>query len=201
MVLKKMIQKAKSLFSSLLVLLSIMVLTGCVARHTTTKQAEFPQMYEENPASILILPPINESTDAEAKDYYSTTIPIPLLLHGYYVFPYELTSEILKQEGIYDSELLRDLPLGKFHEYFGADAVMFTMSFPTCCPQATLILLKCVALALMRLVPEFRVQGIRFVRWNHSFPASRGERSPPCFLPNLQLISIFIYPTGSFLKM
>ena len=63
--------------------------------HYTTKFAEFPIMYEEKPNSILILPPINESTDAEAKDYYSTTIPIPLLLHGYYVFPYELTSEIL----------------------------------------------------------------------------------------------------------
>ena len=104
---------------------SVLYLTGCV-QHMTTKQAEFPQMYEENPQSILILPPINETTDAEAKDYYSTTIPVPLISQGFYVFPYELTSEILKQEGIYDSELLRDMPLVKFQEYFGADSVMFT---------------------------------------------------------------------------
>ena len=103
---------------------AFLALAGCV--HRTTKMAEFPKMYEEQPHSILILPPINESTDAEAKDYYSTTIPIPMIFHGYYVFPYELPSEILKQEGIYDSELLRDLPLAKFQEYFGADAVMFT---------------------------------------------------------------------------
>lgn len=106
------------------ILLAFLTLVGCAQR--TTKLAEFPKMYEEKPHSILILPPINESTDAEAKDYYSTTIPIPMIFHGYYVFPYELTSEILKQEGIYDSELLRDLPLEKFREYFGADAVMFT---------------------------------------------------------------------------
>jgi hypothetical protein len=29
-------------------------------------------------------------------------------------------------EGIYDSELLYDIPLSKFQEYFGADAVLFT---------------------------------------------------------------------------
>ena len=29
-------------------------------------------------------------------------------------------------EGIYDSELLKDMPLAKFREYFGADAVLFT---------------------------------------------------------------------------
>lgn len=117
--------RINTILSTGLILLLGMMLSGCVVQQTT-KLAEFPQMYEEDPASILILPPINESTDAEAKDYYSTTIPIPLLLHGYYVFPYELTAEILKQEGIYDSELLRDIPLNKFYDYFGADAVLFT---------------------------------------------------------------------------
>jgi hypothetical protein len=115
----------KILCRAVVIAIAFLTLTGCAVPQTT-KLAEFPKMYEENPHSILILPPINESTDAEAKDYYSTTIPIPVIFHGYYVFPYELTSEILKQEGIYDSELLRDLPLAKFREYFGADAVLFT---------------------------------------------------------------------------
>lgn len=114
-----------ALFTLGVLLFLSMMFSGCAVQ-TTTKLAEFPGMYEENPASVLILPPINESTAAEAKDYYSTTIPVPLLLHGYYVFPYELTAEILKQEGIYDSELLRDMPLSKFFDYFGADAVLFT---------------------------------------------------------------------------
>jgi hypothetical protein len=113
------------LFAELTIIISVFFsLVGCAQR--TTKIAEFPKIYEEQPRSILILPPINQSTDAEAKDYYSTTIPIPLIFNGYYVFPYELTSELLKQEGVYDSELLRDLPLGKFLEYFGADAVLLT---------------------------------------------------------------------------
>ena len=32
----------------------------------------------------------------------------------------------MKMEGIYDTELLRNIPLAKFREYFGADAVLFT---------------------------------------------------------------------------
>jgi hypothetical protein len=45
---------------------------------------------------------------------------------GYYVFPVEMVSDIMKQEGIYDTELLYQMPLTKFHDYFGADAVLFT---------------------------------------------------------------------------
>ena len=100
-------------------------LTACGPK-MVTKADKYPLMYEERPVSILILPPINESTAADAKDYYATTIQEPLSFWGYYVFPYEVTTEILKMEGIYDSELLKNLPLQKFREYFGADAVLFS---------------------------------------------------------------------------
>lgn len=106
-------------------LLTASIMCSCVAK-TNTKGKEFPFMYEEHPLSVLILPPMNESTAAEAKQYYSTTIQEPLAYAGYYTFPYPVTTEILKQEGIYDTELLVDMPLAKFREYFGADAVLFT---------------------------------------------------------------------------
>lgn len=103
-----------------------MPLLSACAPKMSTKLVEFPLMYEEMPASILILPPMNESTAADAKEYYSTTIQEPLAFTGYYTFPYQITSEILKMEGIYDTELLVNLPLSQFKEYFGADAVLFT---------------------------------------------------------------------------
>jgi len=107
------------------VVMAVAYITGCgPARETRIKM--FPKMYSESPQSILILPPINTSTAANAKEYYSTTIQEPLAYKGYYVYPYEVTSEILKQEGIYDAELLTNIPLKKFNEYFGADAVLFT---------------------------------------------------------------------------
>ena len=104
------------------------LLIGCSASTPapqSTKGDLFPLMYEEQPRSILILPPINESTDAEAKEFYMTTVETPFALMGYYVFPTEMVSEILKQEGIHDASTLSSMPLDKFNEYFGADSVLF----------------------------------------------------------------------------
>ncbi|MFK4765176.1 GNA1162 family protein [Desulfobaculum sp. SPO524] len=106
------------------VVLCAVLLGGCAK--TVTKQDRFPGMYEEEPTSILLLPPMNQSTAADAKQYYSTTIQEPLSQSGYYTFPMPITDEILKQEGVYDTEMLYNLPVNKFKEYFGADAVLFT---------------------------------------------------------------------------
>jgi len=119
----KITSRIRVLFISLVVL----GLSGCVTPPTyVTKGEEFPSMYVEKPRSLLIMPPINLSTAAEAKDYYATTVEMPIALHGYYTFPYQLTADVLKQQGIYDSELVYDIPLNKFYDYFGADAVLFT---------------------------------------------------------------------------
>lgn len=117
--------KQLKLIASLFVLSSLLVAAGCAPK-MVTKGDEFPKMYEEHPKSLLVLPPINESTDVEAKPYYMTTVEMPFALMGYYVFPVEMVSDIMKQEGVYDTELLYQVPLGKFYEYFGADAVLYT---------------------------------------------------------------------------
>ncbi len=106
--------------------LSLVYFSGCAGHQAVTKAEEFPGMYEEKPRSLFVMPPMNESTAADAKDYYATTIEIPLAFHGFYVFPYEITSDVLKQQGIYDAELLYNMPLNKFYDYFGADAVLYT---------------------------------------------------------------------------
>lgn len=105
--------------------LALVYLTGCAPKMVTKSEA-FPGMYSEKPLSLIVMPPMNESTAADAKDYYATTIEMPLAFHGFYVFPYEITADVLKQQGIYDTELLYNTPLNKFYEYFGADAVLFT---------------------------------------------------------------------------
>ena len=105
--------------------LLILTLYGCAPKQVT-KGETFPLMYQENPVSILVLPPINRTTAADAKEYYATTIAEPLSLSGYYVLPIEVTSDILKMEGIYDTELLLNTPPQKFKTHFGADAVLYT---------------------------------------------------------------------------
>ncbi len=106
-------------------LLTLFLFSGC-GPATISKGAAYPKMYDQKPRSLLILPPLNESTDAEAKEYYMTTVEIPFAQLGYYTFPVEMVSDVMKQEGVYDTELLYNLPMNKFQEYFGADAVLFT---------------------------------------------------------------------------
>ncbi len=108
-------------------LLALALLGGCAHMPQQSTKAElFPLMYEQKPRSIVVLPPINESTAADAPTYYSTTIQEPLVYTGYYVLPYEVSSDILAHEGITDGHQLYDLPLNTLKEYFGADAVLFT---------------------------------------------------------------------------
>ncbi len=116
--------KNLNIFTILLLLLMSLLYSGCAQK--VAKSIEFPKMYDQKPRSILILPPMNESTDAEAKDYYMTTVEMPFASMGYYTFPVEMVADIMKQEGVYDTELLYKLSLDKFYEYFGADAVLFT---------------------------------------------------------------------------
>lgn len=107
--------------------LVVLLLSGCVTPPVmTTKGAKFPLMYEEKPVTILVLPPINKTTAADAKDYYATTIASPLAFDGFYVLPIEVTSDILKSQGIYDTETILNQPVAKFKQYFGADAVLYT---------------------------------------------------------------------------
>ncbi len=107
----------------ILVMILGLNLIGCAPY--ITKEEFSPKMYAEHPASILVLPPINNSTAADAKDYYTTTVAEPLTNSGYYVFPMEVVYDVLQQEGLYDTETMMNVPAEKFYDYFGADAVMY----------------------------------------------------------------------------
>jgi hypothetical protein len=112
----------KKLFS----LLGFLLLVASCGPRTTTKQNQFPLMYQEKPLSVVIVPPINETTDVQAKEYYATTIQEPLCQVGYYTLPYEITTEILKREGMYDTEAYQNQSFNQFGEFFGADAVFIS---------------------------------------------------------------------------
>ena len=93
----------------------------------TTKNAAFPKMYETDPVVMLIMPPINNSTAADAKDYFYTTMSVPVAEAGYYVLPPAMTMATLQRESAYDSERFIDGDLKKFGQIFGADVAIFTI--------------------------------------------------------------------------
>lgn len=109
----------------LLFLLTAIVVASCSSTKTLGEQ--YPAMYEEKPLTIAIMPPINQTTHAEAKDYFYTTMYQPLCEKGYYVFSPYLTMEMFQQESAYDAEQFLEADLSPFRKILGADAAMFTI--------------------------------------------------------------------------
>ncbi|HEX2936030.1 MAG TPA: GNA1162 family protein [Bacteroidales bacterium] len=107
--------------------LAVAVIVSCKTTAPVKKLSAYSGMYNERPLSILIMPPINKSTNVEAKEFFHTTLLVPVANSGYYVIPPFMSMEILKKESAYDAELFLDKPLSKFGEIFGADMVLFTV--------------------------------------------------------------------------
>ena len=103
------------------------MVTSCGMMNTVTRESQYAKMYEEKPITLLVMPPINNSTNVEAKDLLYTSISRPLVEAGYYVISPLLAMDVLKAESAYDSEMFFDSPLTTFQNYFGADAVVFSV--------------------------------------------------------------------------
>lgn len=87
----------------------------------------YPKMYEEQPAVLLVMPPINNTTNVPAKELLYVSISVPLIKNGYYVIPPHLAMELFKTESAYDAEMFYDGDQNVFNKYFGADAVVYTI--------------------------------------------------------------------------
>lgn len=111
----------------LYIVLAAIILNGCAVVEPIKKSIAYQGMYAERPLAVLIMPPINRSTNVEAKEYFHSTLAVPLANKGFYVLPPFLSMELLKKESAYDAELFLNDPLHKFGEYFGADVVLFTI--------------------------------------------------------------------------
>ncbi|MCK9334697.1 MAG: DUF799 family lipoprotein [Candidatus Cloacimonetes bacterium] len=110
----------------LLVAVLILLLMAACAMPQSTYQELFPKMYQSSPACIMILPPMNESTGADAKEYFACSLSESIGLKGYYVLPVEATFGVLREEGLYDTENMNAAVLKNLKEHFGADAVLFS---------------------------------------------------------------------------
>lgn len=111
----------------LLFIALVLAITSCTTTAPVTKLQAYKGMYDEKPLVALIMPPINRSTNIDAKEYFHSTLYTPLADAGYYVIPPFLSMEILKKESAFDAELFIDTPLNKFNEVFGADIAVFTI--------------------------------------------------------------------------
>ncbi len=102
------------------------LISSCSGLPIQTKADAYPAMYDDRkPLSVLVIPAINNSTAAEATDFFNVTITEPLSNVGYYTMPVEIVKDIFQKEGIVDSTMIKGLPTSIFKKNFGADAVLF----------------------------------------------------------------------------
>lgn len=108
-------------YGVLAILASGLLLAGC----QTVKPYDYTNFRAHPPRSILVLPPLNESTAIEGTYGYLTTVSRPVAERGYYVFPVAVVDQFMKDNGLPGAAEMQQAPLAKVAEITGADAVLF----------------------------------------------------------------------------
>lgn len=113
--------------TSLLPVLTGLSLVACTVQppvQLPDRFATYPELFEESPKTILVLPPVNYTNDPEATHVFYATLFAPLANAGYYVIPPLATMHILRQEHLDTLDLSERAT--KLGELFGADLVVHT---------------------------------------------------------------------------
>ena len=100
--------------------LALGLLAGCA-----TKPYDYTNLRAHPPRSILVLPPLNETTAVEGTYGYLSTATQPLAELGYYVFPVAVMDHFFKENGMPNPAEMHQAPLDKIREIVGADSVLY----------------------------------------------------------------------------
>jgi hypothetical protein len=102
------------------ILLALPWLAGCAAT-----PYDYTNFRAHPPRSIVVLPPINNSTDIRGTYGYLSTVTRPLAEMGYYVFPVAEVDEFMKENGLPTAGEMQQVSLKKIGSILGADAVLY----------------------------------------------------------------------------
>ena len=100
--------------------LALLFAVGCIPHRT-----DYAVYLAHFPKSVLVLPPVNESLEVRASGMFLSTITTQLAEKGYYVLPVAVVDAVLKAEGVPLPPEMRQVPVRKLHEVFGADAIAY----------------------------------------------------------------------------
>ncbi len=103
-------------------LLLALLASGCA---TQKKPYDYAEFKAARPASILVLPPVNSSSEVIAPYGMLSQATLPLAESGYYVIPVSLAAETFKQNGLDNAPDIHELPVQKLRQIFGADAALY----------------------------------------------------------------------------
>lgn len=99
-----------------------LVVSGCA---TPPPPRDYSAFRQAKPASILVLPPVNETPDPLATPSVWARLGYPLAESGFYVLPVSLVDETLRMNGVQTASDGHQIATSKLREIFGADAVLY----------------------------------------------------------------------------
>ncbi len=98
------------------------VMAGCAHKPVPYDYTAFALA---KPATLLVLPPVNDSPEVKASPAIWAQATLPLSEAGYYVLPVTLVDETFRQNGIQTANDAQDIPREKLRDFFGADAAVY----------------------------------------------------------------------------
>lgn len=101
----------------------VLLLGGCAG--IVMEPPQQPKPWPQDLASVVIIPPINNSPDVRATYSVLSRLTVPLAESGYYVFPVSLVDSTFKQNGVANPQEMHAVSHGKLREVFGADAALY----------------------------------------------------------------------------
>lgn len=108
----------------LAMLSALLMLSACASR--APQQADYTALRNSKPHSILVLPPVNETSDVNATHGMLAQMTMPLAEGGYYVVPVAEMEETFKHNGLTTPTDIQNVAPAKLREIFGADAALYT---------------------------------------------------------------------------
>jgi len=92
---------------------------------TPSPPRDFSALRKAKPASVLVLPPLNNSPDVLATPSVWAQLSYPLAEAGYYVLPVSLVDETFKTNGVQTAADTHQIAPARLREIFGADAALY----------------------------------------------------------------------------
>ncbi len=114
----------KSISIRLMALASLIALLSACASPVTPP--DYTAFRKSRPHSILVLPPVNETSDVKATYGLLSQMTMPLAESGYYVIPVALMEETFKQNGLTAPTDIEGVAPAKLREIFGADTALYS---------------------------------------------------------------------------
>jgi hypothetical protein len=100
------------------------LLGGCASVDVPSADP-WPALREARPASVLVMPPVNNTPDVEAPASLMAQAVYPLSEAGYYVMPVALVNEALRLNGVQTPQDAQQISVQRLRQVFGADAALY----------------------------------------------------------------------------